>query len=140
MSLIIPDDYVNDINERLTLYKRIDQLSYQEAITSFREELKDRFGEIPQETKELIETLKLRELAKKIGFEKLIIKQNKLLGKFSTTHSNYYESEAFTRVLRFIQLNKHEVALKEKKEVLLFTAKSINNIKQANSLLFEMAN
>ena len=79
-------------------------------------------------------------MAKKIGFEKLIIKQNKLLGKFSTTHSNYYESEAFTRVLRFIQLNKHEVALKEKKKVLLFTAKSINNIKQANSLLFEMAN
>ena len=140
LSLIIPDDYVNDINERLTLYKRIDQLSYQEAITSFKEELKDRFGEIPQETTELIETLKLRELAKKIGFEKLIIKQNKLLGKFSTTHANYYESEAFTRVLRFIQLNKHEVALKEKKEVLLFTAKSINNIKQANSLLFEMAN
>ena len=140
LSLIIPDDYVNDINERLTLYKRIDQLSYQEAITSFKEELKDRFGEIPQETTELIETLKLRELAKKIGFEKLIIKQNKLLGKFSTTHANYYESEAFTKVLRFIQLNKHEVALKEKKEVLLFTAKSINNIKQANSLLFEMAN
>ena len=65
LSLIIPDDYVNDINERLTLYKRIDQLSYQEAITSFKEELKDRFGEIPQETTELIETLKLRSWPRK---------------------------------------------------------------------------
>ena len=139
MSLIIPDDYVNDINERLTLYKRIDQLSYKDATTSFKEELNDRFGEIPIETMELIETLKLRELAKKIGFEKLIIKQNKLLGKFSSSNANYFASERFTKVLKFIQHNNKDVVLKEKKEVLLFTANNIKNIRQANTLLLEMA-
>ena len=140
LSLIIPDDYVNDINERLTLYKRIDQLSYKDATTSFKEELKDRFGEIPSETMELIETLKLRELAKKIGFEKLIIKQNKLLGKFSSSNANYFESERFTKVLKFIQHNNKDVVLKEKKQVLLLTANNIKNIRQANKLLLEMAN
>ena len=140
LSLIIPDDYVNDINERLTLYKRIDQLSYKDATTSFKEELNDRFGEIPIETMELIETLKLRELAKKIGFEKLIIKQNKLLGKFSSSNANYFESERFTKVLKFIQHNNKDVVLKEKKQVLLLTAINIKNIRQANKLLLEMAN
>ena len=77
LSLVIPDDYVNEINERLNLYKRLDQMSFKEAQQSFMKELKDRFGEIPLETVELIETLKLREIAKKIGFEKLIIKQGK---------------------------------------------------------------
>ena len=71
LSLVIPDDYVNEINERLNLYKRLDQMSFKEAQQSFMKELKDRFGEIPLETVELIKTLKLREIAKKIGFEKI---------------------------------------------------------------------
>jgi len=140
LSLIIPDDYVNDVNERLTLYKRIDQLSYKEAQGAFKEELEDRFGEIPRETFELIETLKLRELAKQIGFEKLIIKQNRLVGKFTTTHSNYFESEAFTKVLKYIQMNKKGVFLKEKNENLLFTAENIKTINAANIQLFKLTN
>ena len=79
--------------------------------------MEDRFGEIPPETFELIETLKLRELAKKIGFEKLIIKQNRLVGKFTTTHSNYFESEAFTKVLKYIQMNKKGVFLKKRMRI-----------------------
>lgn len=140
LSLIIPDDYVNDVNERLTLYKRIDQLSYEEAQGAFKEELEDRFGEIPPETFELIETLKLRELAKQIGFEKLIIKQNRLVGKFTTSHSNYFESEAFTKVLKYIQMNKKGVFLKEKNENLLFTAENIKTINAANIQLFKLTN
>ena len=75
LSLVIPDDYVNDINERLTLYKRLDTLTFQDAISTFTNELIDRFGTIPIQTTELIKTLSLREQAKKIGFEKLVIKQ-----------------------------------------------------------------
>ena len=100
LSLVIPDDYVNEINERLNLYKRLDQMSFKEAQQSFMKELKDRFGEIPLETVELIKTLKLREIAKKIGFEKLIIKQGKMVGKFTTTHPSYFESDTFTQILR----------------------------------------
>ena len=55
MSLVIPDDYVNEINERLNLYKRLDQLSFK-AQDTFMVELKDRFGEIPEETIELVKT------------------------------------------------------------------------------------
>ena len=77
-------------------------------------ELKDRFGEIPEETVELVKTLKLREIAKKIGFEKVIIKQGKMVGKFTTTHPRYFDSDTFTKVLDYVQKNKKGVSLKKK--------------------------
>ena len=140
LSLVIPDDYVNDINERLTLYKRLDTLTFQEAISTFSQELKDRFGEIPNQTKELINTLKLREQAKKIGFEKLVIKQNKLVGKFTTSHLTYFESTNFTKVLNFVQKHKKGVQLKEKNKLLILTLENIGTIQEANKKLQQLMN
>ena len=138
LSLVIPDDYVNDINERLTLYKRLDTLTFHEAISIFSKELKDRFGEIPSQTKELINTLNLREKAKKIGFEKLVIKQNKLVGKFTTSHPTYFESTSFTKVLNFVQKHKKGVQLKEKNKVLILTLENIGTIQEANKRLQQL--
>ena len=138
LSLVIPDDYVNDINERLSLYKRLDQLTFEEASNSFTNELNDRFGTIPIQTTELIKTLKLREQAKKIGFEKLVIKQNKLVGKFTTAHPNYFESSTFSKVLSFVQSNKNGVHLKEKNNSLILTFENVNSIEIANKKLKEI--
>jgi transcription-repair coupling factor (superfamily II helicase) len=138
LSLVIPDDYVNEINERLNLYKRLDQLSFKEAQEFFIKELNDRFGEIPVETIELIKTLKLRELAKKIGFEKLIIKQGKMVGKFTTTHPSYFESDTFTKVLSYVQKNKKGVSLKEKNQKLMMTFENIQSINDANIKVSEI--
>ncbi len=138
LSLVIPDDYVNEINERLNLYKRLDQLSFKEAQQSFIKELKDRFGEIPVETVELIKTLKLREIAKKIGFEKLIIKQGKMVGKFTTTHPSYFESDTFTQILSYVQKNKRGVSLKEKNQKLMMTFENIKSINDANIKVSEI--
>jgi transcription-repair coupling factor (superfamily II helicase) len=138
LSLVIPDDYVNDINERLTLYKRLDTLTFKDAVSTFSQELKDRFGQIPSQTKELINTLKLREQAKKIGFEKLIIKQNRLVGKFTTSHPAYFESTNFTKVLNFVQKHKKGVQLKEKNKVLILTLENIGTIQEANEKLQQL--
>ena len=138
LSLVIPDDYVNDINERLTLYKRLDTLTFKDAVSTFSQELKDRFGQIPSQTKELINTLKLREQAKKIGFEKLVIKQNRLVGKFTTSHPAYFESTNFTKVLNFVQKHKKGVQLKEKNKVLILTLDNIGTIQDANEKLQQL--
>jgi transcription-repair coupling factor (superfamily II helicase) len=138
LSLVIPDDYVNDINERLTLYKRLDTLTFKDAVSTFSQELKDRFGQIPSQTKELINTLKLREQAKKIGFEKLVIKQNRLVGKFTTSHPAYFESTNFTKVLNFVQKHKKGVQLKEKNKVLILTLENIGTIQEANEKLQQL--
>jgi len=135
MSLIIPDHYVNEINERLTLYKRLDQLKTDAEIKIFKEELKDRFGEIPDETENLIKTIHLRENAKKIGFEKLIIKNNKMVAKFTTKQQKYYESKAFSAVLKHVQNNKSGIQLKEKNNQLSMIIDKINSVDSANSRL-----
>ena len=113
-------------------------MTFQDAVTTFSQELKDRFGAIPGQTKELINTLKLREQAKKIGFEKLVIKQNKLVGKFTTSHPTYFESNSFTKVLNFVQHHKKGVQLKEKNKVLILTLENIRNIEEANEKLQQL--
>ena len=138
LSLVIPDDYVNEINERLNLYKRLDQLTFKEAQDTFVEELKDRFGEIPLETIELIKTLKLRELGKKIGLEKLIIRRGKMVGKFTSSHPSYFESDTFTQVLSYVQKNKRGVSLKEKNQKLMMTFENIKSINDANIKVSEI--
>ena len=113
-------------------------MSFKDAQQSFIKELKDRFGEIPLETAELIKTLKLREIAKKIGFEKLIIKQGKMVGKFTTTNPSYFESDTFTHILSYVQKNKSGVSLKEKNQKLMMTFENIKSINDANIKVSEI--
>mgnify|MGYP001157340484 FL=1 len=131
LSLIIPDDYVNEINERLSLYKRLDQIESPNQMEEYRKELIDRFGEIPNETKDLMDTIKLREIAKKIGFEKLIIKNSKLIGRFTKSNPKYFESTSFSGVLKFIQKNKKGIQLKEKNNQLSLTIDAVSDIEIA---------
>ena len=139
MSLIIPDDYVNEINERLNLYKRLDQLKNDDEVDIFRRELIDRFGDIPVQTEDLIKTIKLRETAKKIGFEKLILKSNKMVGRFTTTQQKYFESQTFSSVLSYVQKNKKGVQLKEKNKQLSLVLNQLKDIeavqKELNTIL-----
>ena len=89
-------------------------------------------------TSALINTLNLREKAKKIGFEKLVIKQSKLVGKFTTSHPTYFESTSFTKVLNFVQKHKKGVQLKEKNKVLILTLENIGTIQEANQRLQQL--
>ena len=97
----------------------------------YRKELIDRFGEIPNETKDLMDTIKLREIAKKIGFEKLIIKNSKLIGRFTKSNPKYFESTSFSAVLKFIQKNKKGIQLKEKNNQLSLTIDAVSDIEIA---------
>ena len=134
-SLVIPDDYVNEIHERLSLYKKLDTLNTLDEINQFKMELKDRFGDIPEETQELIKTIPLRNYAKKIGFEKVIIKNNKLVGKFISNNESYFNSAQFSGVLSYVQKHKNNLQLKEKNNQLLLTFDGVNSIESAVEIL-----
>ena len=134
-SLVIPDDYVNEIHERLSLYKKLDTLDTTDEINQFKMELKDRFGDIPKETQELIKTIPLRNYAKKIGFEKLIIKNNKLVGKFISNNESYFNSAQFSGVLSYVQKHKNNLQLKEKNNQLLLTFGGVSSIEGAVEIL-----
>ena len=132
LEILIPDDYITNIAERINLYKELDNSETEEELQNFAMQLRDRFGEIPQSTLEMIDAVRLRWLAKAIGLEKLVLKQNKLVGFFiSNQESPYYQSQRFTKVLQFVQQNPTACKLKEKKDRLSIVFENISSVKDA---------
>ncbi|MBM76986.1 MAG: transcription-repair coupling factor [Crocinitomicaceae bacterium] len=139
LSLIIPDDYVNEINERIDLYKGLDKLKNQEEVEKYKQEMTDRFGSIPTKTEELILTVKLRQIARGLGFEKLILRNNLLIATFIVNNnSSYYQSEIFSSILKFTQNSKKGIQLKEKNNQLLLRIEKVNSVSAAIKILNEI--
>lgn len=132
LELLIPDTYVNQIAERLSLYQELDELKTTEELDSYRKNLKDRFGDVPEETSELLKTIRLKWLSKEIGFEKIILKQEKMICFFpSNQQSAYFESDAFTKTLMFIQTNPRNCKMSERNNKLRLVFSGIHSISQA---------
>ncbi len=97
----IPDDYVNNVAERLSLYQEMDNLQDEEALEKFANTLIDRFGPLPSQVKELVLSFKLRWLAEELGIERLVIKSGKMVGYFlANPQSPFFETEAFQILLQ----------------------------------------
>ena len=132
LELLIPDTYVNQVAERLSLYQELDNVGSEEELDNYRLGLEDRFGEIPLVVEELIRSIKLRWLAKSIGFEKLVIKGGKMIGYFvSKIESPYYQSSIFTKVLQFIQTNPADVKMNERNEKLRLIYTNVKSVSKA---------
>lgn len=132
LELLIPDDYVNQVAERLMLYQELDNAANQQFLATFKAGLEDRFGPLPAVVEELIKSIELRWLAKSIGFEKLVIKSNKMIGYFvSKQDSPYYQSTIFTQVLSFIQTNPKGVKMNERNQKLRLIYEKVSSISDA---------
>jgi transcription-repair coupling factor (superfamily II helicase) len=137
--ILIPDDYVSSIAERISLYKELDDINSEIGLETFSKNLHDRFGEIPKPTLALIETMRLRWLAREIGFEKLILKSGKMIGYFITKEdSPFYQSEKFSHVLEYIKLNPKEGKMYEKEKSLRMSFDNVTQLKHAVSILTAM--
>jgi transcription-repair coupling factor (superfamily II helicase) len=138
--LLFPDDYVNNIAERLSLYTQLNNLKTEAELHTFETELVDRFGELPIQVTDLLNSVQIKWLATKIGFEKVVMKQGKLIGYFiNDQQSNFYQSSGFTKVLQFVQKNPGAGKIKEKQTRnglrLMLTFDKIKTVKQALSAL-----
>ncbi len=132
MELLLPDTYISSSSERYSLYKELNNLSKDEELDLFRRRLTDRFGEIPLQTEELIKTIVLRRIAKKIGFEKIVLKQGKLIGHFiSNSKSVYYQSLQFSHVLHTLQNNPTVAYMRENGEKLTLTFEKVHSVEKA---------
>ncbi|MBD0831412.1 transcription-repair coupling factor [Aestuariibaculum sediminum] len=134
--LLFPDDYVNNITERLSLYTQLNGLKTEEELNKFESELIDRFGELPKQVSDLLNSVRIKWIATKIGFEKVIMKQGKFIGYFiNDQQSSFYQSKNFTRVLQFVQNNASACKMKEKQTRnglrLLLTFDNIKSVDQA---------
>ena len=104
LELRLPQEYVPQDNERITLYRELDKMEREEETETFRAHLRDRFGPIPQVTEELILVPIVRMLGKRLGMERIVLKGG-VMRIFFTDNSNqaYYNSHAFSRVLSYVQ-------------------------------------
>jgi transcription-repair coupling factor (superfamily II helicase) len=129
MELFIPDDYVGDIRERISLYKALDDLENEVQMEKFIKDLVDRFGPIPEPTLALIDTMRIRWTANALGMEKLVMKSGKMIAYFiSKQDSPFYQSDVFTRILDFLKKYSHEVKMYEKDNTLRMSFQNINNV------------
>lgn len=136
LGIMIPNYYVSSSTERLSLYKELDNIDNEEGLEGYRDRLKDRFGDLPEETDALINTIRLRWLAKKIGFEKLTIKNHRMRGHFTgSSDSEYFASEAFGKVLDFIKNHPTASTMKKKNDKLQLVFDGVKSVDVALRLM-----
>ncbi|WP_340075912.1 transcription-repair coupling factor [Leptobacterium sp. I13] len=138
--LLFPDDYVNNISERLNLYNELSNLKSEEDLLAFENHLEDRFGPLPQEAKGLLNSVRMKWHAMHIGLEKVVLKKGKMIGYFvADQQSAFYQSNAFNSVLQYIQQHSGACKMKEKETRnglrLLLTFEHIDTIEKALNAL-----
>jgi len=139
MEMRIPEEYIQNIAERLHLYKELDDIETEEKLIQFAEQLKDRFGPVPSQVFVLMDTIRLRWQAKQLGFEKIILKNKTLKAYFiSNQQSAYFQSPLFASVLKFVQDHPRACKMKEDKGKLSLTLVNITTVQEAHRLLGRM--
>ena len=138
LELLIPNDYVQSVTERLNLYRELDEIVKEKDLLQFENNLKDRFGVIPRPVGELINAVRLRWSAMQAGFEKIILKNRKMVLYFlSKTDSPYFVSPEFGKVMSYVQSQPEFCSLKEASGKLILTVNRVESIGSAMHI-FEM--
>jgi transcription-repair coupling factor (superfamily II helicase) len=116
VEMLIPDEYVSNIAERLSLYTELDDIESEEEMDKFSQRLRDRFGRIPPQVLELFDGLRLRWICKRMGFERLILKNNKLRCYFvENPQSPFYETARFNSIVQYVATKGQRKGLSFKK-------------------------
>ncbi|WP_114748791.1 transcription-repair coupling factor [Pleomorphovibrio marinus] len=139
LELLIPETYVSNISERLSLYSRLDNIKTEEELGQFGKEITDRFGPIPASVKELFNTVRLRWIAEVLGFEKLTLKNSQMKCYFvPSENERYYKSAVFGKIMQFIQQRSRQCKIKEHKKRLILTIAGVSSIEEAMKWLKDM--
>jgi len=141
MEVRFPADYINSTQERVSLYSELDRTKTEEALMKFTDHLIDRFGPIPKQVNDLLNTVRLRWIAKDLGFEKILLRHHNMTAYFvSNQESRYFESATFQKVMQYIMSHPKRTAVKEANDKLQLTVKEVSTVTQALDLLREMQN
>ncbi|MBX5439251.1 MAG: transcription-repair coupling factor [Thermoflavifilum sp.] len=139
LEILIPDDYVENIAERLSLYQELNQIETEDKLQAFAQELKDRFGPLPQPVVDLLTAMRCRWMGVKLGFEKIILKEGKLRCYFnSNPDSPYFESQTFQRILQFVQQEMHQARLRQIGKNFMLVVERMQSIDELEQLLNRM--
>ncbi len=136
LEIHIPDEYVSNMSERIRLYRQLDSIAREKELVKFEADLVDRFGPIPTPARDLLSIVKLRWIADNLGFEKLILKNNRLLAYFISDRDSYYfRSVTFTKILNFVQKKPENFRMREEKARLIMSIIEITSVDKAIQIL-----
>jgi transcription-repair coupling factor (superfamily II helicase) len=138
VEMLIPDDYVSNSQERLSLYTELDSLETEEAVREYAKRLEDRFGKLPHPVVALFEALRLRWMCKNLGFERLILKGGKLRCYFlSDPQSAFFETDRFRKIVAFVASSGRVMglSLKQTHKELIFIQDEIRSVQSAKATL-----
>ena len=139
LEMYFPDSYVPGSSERMMLYRELENISNDEELEKFRQNMNDRFGEMPHEGLELLNIVPLRRLGRHIGCEKIILKQGRMQMQFvSNPMSPYYKSSVFGNVINYVAANTRRCTLKEIKGKRSMVVSGVATVGQAVDVLREM--
>ena len=140
LELMLPDFYVQSIEERLSLYQKLAEIENKEQLKKLEIELADRFGALPPEAINLLKSVELKWIAAEIGFDKIVVKNGVFLGYFpSNPQDKFYQSEKFRNIIAYLSKNPREATLKEKSgkegNQLMMRKENVQNVDEVNAVL-----
>jgi transcription-repair coupling factor (superfamily II helicase) len=139
LEIMIPDDYVNVVAERLQLYRELDELTDEKALQVMQHQLEDRFGPIPEPLENLLDTIRMRWLAKDLGLEKVVLKSRKLIAYFGAPEdSDFYQGDVFGQVLLFVRDHGKKITLSEKAGKLRLVADNVSSVEEIVALFSDI--
>ncbi len=140
LELLIPENYVANISERLSLYIQADEVKDEAGLEKFKNSLTDRFGPLPEPVADLLKTVRLRWKAEKLGFERLVLKNGSLKAYLvNEENAAYYQSPVFGLILAFVKKHPRACRLKEANKRLVFTVEDIPSVEEAIKCLAEIS-
>ena len=116
LTIGFPPTYIENISERISLYRELDSLNDEDALLAYQKRLIDRFGKLPEEAEQLLNVVRLRWLCCRLGIEKVILKQERLSLYFTTKSEKYWQSEMFCKVVEFVMSRPQRCRLVEDKD------------------------
>ncbi len=134
--ILFPDDFINSTTERLNLYTELNAITKEEELLRYETRLQDRFGDLPSQVEDLLNSVRIKWIARHLGLEKVVMKHGKLIGYFiADQQSVFYQSNRFNQVLQFVQAHSRHCRMKEKQTRkglrLLLTFEKVSSVDRA---------
>lgn len=136
LEIMFPDEYVSNISERIRLYKELNEIGNEEALHTFVNKLTDRFGPLPAPAADLVDIVRIKWIAIRLGVEKILLKNDLLIANFiSDPNSQFYKSSLFISIMNYVGRKHGQMAVKQKDSKLSLTIKEIKSVKSAIQIL-----
>jgi transcription-repair coupling factor (superfamily II helicase) len=136
---MFPDEYISNISERIRLYKELNEIDTENDLILFEKKLIDRFGNIPPPAEALLDIVRIKWIAVKLGIEKILLKNNLLIANFVSDHnSDFYRSALFVSIMNYVNRKKNRMNMKQKASKLSLTVTEVRTVKGAIKILSDM--